>query len=223
MVFQVGEIGLKKICVGILATILLGALGSGVWDMALKPLIYMMQDMVLTIGTLGVKSLIDSVYIEVGVGNTARSSNHLLSFLVAPMLIIGFLNLYYVAIMWKMTNNRTSEISRRVMVISNINKTIQRFRSGISDNFLLANCLVLQLCIIILVFSISKTVYASDAHAYLIQISEIASPFLSAEEKMLVRSRIYQIHSREDFSNLRGMILKVIDEKKLYNPPFDAF
>jgi hypothetical protein len=60
--------GFRKIALGLLGTILLGALGSGLWDLALKPGGRWLNEVFLTAVTLGSDYLKDQVYAEAARG-----------------------------------------------------------------------------------------------------------------------------------------------------------
>lgn len=63
-----------KWTLGILATILLGALGSGLWDVLLKGAFGAVGRGILTVITFGYTNLRDSSYLEIAQGRTDRAS-----------------------------------------------------------------------------------------------------------------------------------------------------
>ena len=67
----------KKV-VGLLGVIVLGAIGSGVWDIIGRPSLGSLQRVILTIASLGVKALKDTTYLEIAKGFTEATSTRLL-------------------------------------------------------------------------------------------------------------------------------------------------
>lgn len=65
----------------ILGTIVLGALGSGLWEVLVKPGLAWAGGAVLTISTLGLDSLRDQIYADVAIGSYERASLSILAML----------------------------------------------------------------------------------------------------------------------------------------------
>src|SRR4051794_11362648 len=68
-----------KWIVGIIGTIVLGALGSGLWDLCLRDFFVWSGHGILTLITLGIGSVRDSNYIEIAKGRTDRVGIYLVS------------------------------------------------------------------------------------------------------------------------------------------------
>jgi hypothetical protein len=73
----------------IVGALILGALGNGVWESLLKPIILWFRDIVLTISTLGLQSLRDGMYYDIGKENYERASVFIM--LMMTGLIFGIL------------------------------------------------------------------------------------------------------------------------------------
>jgi hypothetical protein len=69
-----------KWILGILGTILLGAVGSGFWELFLRNICIAVGHGILTLITLGIGSVRDSFYVEVAKGRTDRVGFYLVSF-----------------------------------------------------------------------------------------------------------------------------------------------
>src|SRR5712692_8680373 len=69
-----------KIVLGIVGTILLGALGSGFWDLCLRDLFTWIGHGILSAITLGITSVRDSFYVEIAKGRTDRVGIYLVTF-----------------------------------------------------------------------------------------------------------------------------------------------
>src|SRR5437868_15179640 len=84
-----------KWIVGIIGTIVLGALGSGLWDLCLRDFFVWSGHGILTLITLGIGSVRDSVYFEIAKGRTDRVGIYLVSF---GMAFFGILTGFVVAL-----------------------------------------------------------------------------------------------------------------------------
>src|SRR5260370_42092512 len=78
-----------KWTLGILGTILLGALGSGFWDLCLRTTFIAIGHGLPTLITLGISSVRDSFYVEIAKGRTDRVGLYLMSF---TFLFLGLLS-----------------------------------------------------------------------------------------------------------------------------------
>ena len=81
-------------------TIVLGAIGSGVWEWLLKPALAGSTDFLLSVGTLGVKTFKDSVYADIARGLHEDASLRLLSLVlsVGPGFVTGLFMVLLVAL-----------------------------------------------------------------------------------------------------------------------------
>ena len=64
---------LYKLALGLVSTVILGAIGSGLWDAVFKPAFPKLVDFMLTISTLGLRELQDGMYVEIARGNYERA------------------------------------------------------------------------------------------------------------------------------------------------------
>ena len=64
-----------KIGLGILATILLGAIGSGVWEYLLKPFFEFGTKFILNIATLGIETFKNDIYLQIAKGFMEKASS----------------------------------------------------------------------------------------------------------------------------------------------------
>src|SRR5258707_13104413 len=79
---------LVKWTLWILGMIVLGALGSGFWDLLLRNMFVGIGHRILTLITLGIGSVRDSFYVEIAKGRTDRVGIYLVSF---GAIFLGFL------------------------------------------------------------------------------------------------------------------------------------
>src|SRR5260370_6846781 len=71
----------------VIGALILGALGSGLWELLFKPLLFWVSTLFLSIATLGINSLRDDLYVEIAKGHDPSG---LLVFTVIIMLGLVF-------------------------------------------------------------------------------------------------------------------------------------
>lgn len=79
-----------KLIIGILGTIILGAIGSGLWDLALEPALTWCGRTFFTIATLGLSQLRNEIYIDIAKGFHEALSILLVIFFFINTLIFHF-------------------------------------------------------------------------------------------------------------------------------------
>lgn len=75
---------------GIVGTIVLGAIGSGLWERVGDPLFNLLRDGALNLATFGVRQLKDALYADIGKGLYERPSTQLLALFVMTVTYLSF-------------------------------------------------------------------------------------------------------------------------------------
>jgi hypothetical protein len=70
---------ISKWTLALLGTIVLGAIGSGVWDVVFKPFFSWIAEILLNVATLGLAAIRDEMYVEIAKGTYERAGVALLS------------------------------------------------------------------------------------------------------------------------------------------------
>src|ERR1035437_392134 len=78
----------KQIVLGFLGTILLGAVGSGFWELGLKPVFQWLGRILLTAVTLGSNTVRDDIYKEAGKGLHETSSLQLYWLVILSLFLM---------------------------------------------------------------------------------------------------------------------------------------
>jgi hypothetical protein len=194
---------------GILVTLALGALGNGVWESLFKPILLWLRDVVLTIGTLGIQSLIDDIYVDVGKSNYERGSLVVLTFMLS-MVICSSIFVIFVA--FRIVRQRPLVYDRN---------TVDRIRSA---KFFMRLALPITLIsAAILIFRITSVIYAIEASANLERYELIIAPYLTTQEVLIFRSRIAQLHSRAEFLQIVSDMKSIVKLNNLYDPTISIF
>lgn len=169
----------------ILGTIVLGALGSGLWEVLVKPGLAWAGGAVLTISTLGLDSLRDQIYADVAIGSYERASLSILAMLTGfTISFIGSMAIFrYIVSTYKIlnTNHRYKFVARMVLLFYFVAFT----------TFLYIN-----------MYRVNYTVHAQ---ANLEQIYRTILPYISDEQGKQYTSRMATISSRDDY-------IQIIDE-----------
>lgn len=185
-------------------TILLGAIGSGLWEWMLKPFLMGASDFGLNIATLGMRTFKDSLYKEIAHGFHEESSLRvsMVVFALLPGFILGVL---------------TGVLHARKKAAAGLKTTLyDRVMEKISRPMLV-------LLVFVLVFSFvqaNQHAYINRAVTHFHQLLAIAGPYLSEEERMLYKSRFAQISSSDDYASLTAALEDLCRAKNLRTPTF---
>jgi hypothetical protein len=191
----------------VLVTVVLGAVGSGVWEWILKPVLSGSSEVALTVATLGITAFKNSLYQDIALGFREEPSLRLYTaaFAFLPSMIIGFVSGIVVAHR-RATSGQPESMFERV-----IDRSVRP---------------VLLLVIFALVFSVvqaSQVAYVNRAVTHFQQLSAIAAPHLSENQRLAVRSRFAQIATRDDYVKLVEELSGLCRSKSLRVPQFEVW
>lgn len=189
----------NKWVLGGIGTVVLGALGSGLWSTVFEPLGTAALKALLSIVTLGIAAAKDSVYREAAFGLAERPSVLILVFLASALVAI-----VVVAFLVVMIPSRPAERPDR----ASFDRQRRRFRKVLMAGNLFATSAV--------VVQILLAAYTSSVVAHFHQSLAIITPYISADQLMLYKARFAKVRSRKDFVQLYGelqSIAKINGEK----------
>ncbi len=215
-----------KWALGICATIVLGALGSGLWDVALKPVFAWIGRAILTGLTFGFASMRDSYYVDVARGQNDRAS----LWLASVSVIAG---IYFFTAMfayrrgrrkgrlaakedWKRIEAKFPSQEARLAAVDmeamRLNREIEKLeRIGI---------LLAVLVISFLLFRVISLEYVSSAASHFEQDFAICSPYISETDRLFIRSQYAQMRSRDDYNRLLQRLEDVAHSNGVSLPEF---
>jgi hypothetical protein len=214
-----------KWILGIIGTILLGAVGSGLWDVALKYVFSEIGRGILTGLSLGFGAIRDSCYLEIAKGQTDRASLWLVSFTLMPLFVgLGFLVGYTrsrpkpkteLADAQKLQFD-VSYAKQRLAELEGELSTFKR-KAGMWENFVVLNVIFfLSIC----TFRFITLSYISSAVTNYEQSYTICLPFLSDAEGSSIRSEYAQIHNKEDYVHVLQKLEAVAASHNISLPSF---
>ena len=188
----------RKTVPWIVASIVLGALGSGFWDLALKPLFLWSSDVALNIVTFGMQRLKDAIYVDIAKGLHEQASMATLSGAVGALVGIS-VALFFIK---RPKEPKTDEYKKRLLLAF-------RFTAVFTT--------------VLLTFLISRQAYVNRAISYFNQLDNIVAPFLVDSERLKYRSEFSQIRTAGEYKELVERLQKIAVERKQHVPQFYAF
>jgi len=202
----------------ILGTIILGALGSGLWDVALKAWFVTIGRAILTGITFGYSSLRDGYYIEVAKGHTDRASLWLVFFSTLPFF--GALGFYVGGLTGrKHARQKISEEASSLAVLQQRIGRLDRELKWLERATVLFGVFFLS----VLVFRSFTLGYISSAVTHFEQSYTICLPFLTEPERANIRSRFALIRSRSEYVGVLERLKSVATKNGVSLPKFTAW
>lgn len=217
-----------KIIGGAVLTVVLGAIGSGVWENVFSPATSWIGRAMLTLITLGVESARDGIYQEVAQGHSERFSVLTYTFITAVVLLIPMGALSYDV------GVRSAERSKRMRKFeqfeasgdrAGMEETLAEVRKSLGTARRQLR-LMLWLGVALGIFVAAKTMtlaYANTAITHFNQSLAIAGPFVSPVEERMIRSDFARISSRDDYVRLMKRIDNKVSEQGVRLPEFSIW
>ncbi len=199
---------------GVLGAIIIGALGSGVWQSLLGPALHVSTRWVLDIASLGLTSYKNRVYSQIAADNQSAVAFYAYITLWGVHAMMGTmvaLGGFY----WASGHRRRAE-----QALKGLSDAPPNLEPEISNDALrqelvgfLKSMGILRLLLYLLLLLISFGVvydlvsyarlsYVNSADAHYHQVMRVASPYLDAREQVEAESDFAQIGSREDYVRL---------------------
>jgi len=204
--------GWKSIVLWIIVTILLGSVGSGLWEIALKPGGFWFWHSILTAATFGSKFLKDQVYIEAAKGNHEAIAGHsawILSLFLG--IVSGAATSYALINLKKMRTHENGESDwARILFTS---KTFIRY-------FMLF--VIFFVVYIMTTFFIQnlKVTTANELYTYFEQSLNICRPYISENQEQVLMSRYAALRTREEYIEITNDLKQIADSNHLNLPEF---
>ncbi len=223
-----------KLIFGVLITVFLGAIGSGVWEYILNPFLSHGSKLVLELSTLGVESFKDGMYQEVAKGFHEKSSVSLLSrFYELFSYCLLILALYVVSSGKKSVEKKWNLIERIRSMDNPENKedldaeTLENRAMQINAEKVLKQayfllCFSVFLLIMQYVMSISES-YINNAITHYYQSKRIILPYISEFESATLDSKFSSINSSKDYKSVIGEIENIAEREEISLPRFELW
>ncbi|MCW5205993.1 hypothetical protein VU08_03550 [Desulfobulbus sp. F5] len=219
-----------KWILGILGTIVLGAIGSGLWSLLLEPISVWAGRTLFTIATLGLEALRTNVYVAVAKGLHEEASLAILLFLI--FVSLGILGYYsgrmhgrrhaereIASIVAKIKSDTLDEKDRR----NRIQKELVERKDKIYAETSISTTLGLICIIVFCNFQLFILFYTNSAITHFRQCYSICEPFITEQQAKEFRSQFALVESRTDYVVLLQDICNIADKNGKKCPKFTAF
>jgi hypothetical protein len=207
----------------VVGAILVGAVGSGVWETLVKPFLLLVSNALLTISTLGLQVLVDDVYLEIARGLHEDASVQLL---VLMLTLIPLALLDRVIALRHVIEKAKAREALRVLPSQMTGTPPADGNAQSTERIAIAQAVRRGLIVLSVglctfaTFMQVRFLYVNRAIVYFKQSSDVAAPFLSDTEEEVVRATFVSIRSREDFVQLTNMLDGVIKKNGKTPPKF---
>lgn len=191
-----------KITLGILGTIFLGAIGSGLWERFLSGFVDSLVGLSIELVSSIFKSYKDGIYETASLGFHETHSLQLLLF-VNILLPIA-----YIRLLQRHPENRKEE--------GEIDKKIGSFIKG-RYGYTLIKILTLSVMISCLIIA-SKLSYTNRVVTYSTRSLDIVKPYIPESEYDTLVSYYYQVRNADDYSHFNEKIKKIAKDNSLRLP-----
>lgn len=228
-----------KFTLGTIGAIVIGAIGSGVWEYILQPALRNGSNAFLELATLGVESYKDDLYQEVAKGYQEKASfSLLLSFnalLVSAYLVACGLMVSKGKEVIKDERRLLKDIDRLKCPeeetehhepLARLEEIETSIRNSGSKR-LLKFSYVMSLFILVFcaseVISVAKERYVIRAVTHYDQLTQIVKPHIEYEVLTKIESDFAQVQSSADYTQVIQSLSKIADENELKTPKFDIW
>jgi hypothetical protein len=202
----------RKWALGVLGALAIGALGSGIWDIGLKPGFQFLGRGILTAATLGSSAIKDSIYREAAKGHHEASAMFIFSFFEGMLFWLPWLTLIVTIKMRKriikltqMRNIRDKAVpgdagrSRAPVKIAPTTTlpAINRFASSLYILYVLTGALWVAIGAEFV--SALKITQANTAYTFFAQAITICQPYMDDKAAQMLKSRFASINTKTDY------------------------
>jgi hypothetical protein len=215
-----------SVVLAVVGALVLGALGSGLWELLFKPLLTWITTLFLNIATLGINSLRDDLYAEIAKGIYDRAGLLGLALLVAGVtaFFLSIATLFPLTI-WMLVGGRIRKrnlVKAGAAVKSGMSIPPSRqFRTLRWSMVALISASLFEASVTFISFT--RENFISTGAVYLDQSQRIIAPFLTDDQRVVLRSRAASMQTRADFDNLNSDIVNVAQTNKVSLPKFVPF
>ena len=200
-----------------IAAILAGAVGSVIWEIVLKPAIIWLSGLLMTLGTLGIVTLRDNVYLEVARGLHEDPSITLVAMALGVLGVMLFFLIRSVVLKTTGTNFEPTNSERSDQRFERVwERTNASSLSGLQRKVLGATVVLFVLCTILL----ARLFYINRAIVYFRQCFDAATPYLSEQEEEEILGQFSSMQTRADFVAVTTRVERVAKSHAKRTPEF---
>jgi len=230
--------------IAVIVTVILGAIGSGFWEVFLRPRWPRISNWILSLFSNYFNSLESTTYSEIAKG-FHEVNGLIVFFLVGCGFILylcdGLYNMFYIYRDSTEIQKKLSEAEEKIFAkaiqapVADIevkpkldSEPLKKFRGSqyfvFSFRWLSLFFLFLFVAIIFSqIISLTQYVYVNSAVTYFNQLMTVCGPFINNEKSQALKSQFAQIQSRSDFLSLTNELLEIAKKRKLKTPEFEIW
>jgi hypothetical protein len=175
---------------GILGVIILGALGSGLWNVVFAPLGSALTRGFLSLVTLGVEAAKDSVYDKAAIGFSEKTSQEVVAVFVEMIMSIPVV----IAVAeWRIRCYKKPTLAD-VTLAGNAASSSRRRRR-------IENALIVLMFLVASVFFVQclLTFYTNSVTGNFHRTLAVVAPHISSEQRVYYAARFARVHTRKEF------------------------
>lgn len=192
----------KKIVLGGVATILLGAIGSGVWEYMLKPISSFSSEFVLNFISFGINNFKDKIYLEIA-KNLHEGVGMSILILVTSVLS-GFILAYLILFLARKFIRSYIE---KTIVQENKDKKMFFYKIFISFYMIFAASFFLE--------DVIRTGYINKSITKYNQLLIITRPYMGEGDAYKINSSFALIKNKLDYDLIIKNLIQIAEENKL--------
>jgi hypothetical protein len=210
-----------------LGLVFVGALGSGLWDAALKPVLLRASYGLMTLSSLGIESFRTGTYEWIATGSTGWAGVETLALVTGLLITLSgaafvyvFLNSQELQSKQKLMDGHAGAFPRPSP--EEIRKLNRRYLKYLRRMVYFIGVILLLFAGMLFV-GLSRASYEFRAVVHFQQALKIASPYLSDTDRSMVESKFAQIHSKSEYVAIVGDLAKTANDHGQHVPAFNAW
>jgi hypothetical protein len=214
-----------KWVVWVLGVIVLGALGSGFWEIVLKPAFVHASYGLMTLSSLGIESVRTGIYEGIATGSTSRAGVQTLNLVTLLTVALSALVFNYFLIHYVESQRERKRLDGSAEQRKSPEELIQQLRKLLKFQRGLLYWLGFWILLMsgMLLVDLSRVFYENAAVVHFQQALKIAAPYLSDTDRATVESRFAQIHSKSEYVAIVDGLARTATEHGQQVPAFNAW
>jgi hypothetical protein len=197
-----------------LGTIILGALGSGLWANVLGPASGWLLRTLLNVGALGVGAFRDAVYRQIAANNHQDASLLLVAVVVSAATFSAGVYIGVQSASWQL--KRVAELGKAAY-----DPALLRLARSRHTNRVMSA--VLLLVSGYLAVSASRVRYVAEAQAYYSQLRAAVRPYVNDSDQAIFDSRFATMRTKADYVTLVASLHGIANDHAVVVPEFSAW
>lgn len=206
---------MKKTILTVLGTILLGAIGSGIWDWVLADALALAGNAVLKLFSAAFGGYLNVLYKEVGKGA-------LYPMIMSLFTMFFMLILLFPALAVLIVNFKIKQIVKQKSKSNDEKKNFDEKLYKVTKMFKFRLLPLCGIVVVIITLQIWQVVYSNSASSFIERSIDIISPYVSEAERKTIISEYRMISNADDFYKIENKLLKLASKNSLKLPKFSS-